>query len=1066
MRIKQYFLMTDYSLWEVILNGDSPVPTRIVKGILQPVAPTTAEQKLARKNELKARGTTTQNLAFVSSSNTDSTTESVSTVSSVSTVCAKMPMSSLPNIDVDDIEEMDLRWQMAMLTIRARRFLEKTGRNLGANGPTSMGFDMSKVECYNYHRKGNFARECRSPKDSRRNGDAELQRRTVPEEPANYALMAFSSSRSSSDNEVPSCSKACSKAYAQLHSQYDKPTDDFCKSQFDVISYQTGLKSVEAGLLVYKQNEYVFEENIKLLNIKVQLRDNALVTLRQKLEKAEHKGDDLKLKLEKFQTSSKNLTELLASQTNKNTSLGYNSQHVVTSIPASTPKPISSKSASSSKRRNRKACCVCKSLDHLIKDCYYHAMKMAQPTPRNHAHRGNHKQYAPLTHTNLQKHMVSVAVLTQSKLVSITAVRPSKSPIRRHITRSPSPKTSNSPPRVTAVKALVVSAAQGNMSYLSDFEELNGGYVAFGGNPKGGKIFGKGKIKTSKLDFDDVYFVKELKFNLFSVSQMCNKNNSVLFTNTEFLVLSPDFKLPDDSQVLVRVPKENNMYNVNLKNIVPSGDLTCLFAKATIDESKLLHRRLGHINFKTINKLVKGKQHRASCKTKPVSSVHQPLYRLHMDLFGHAFVKSLNRKSYCLVVTDDYSRFTRVFFLATKDETSPILKTFITGLENQLSLKVKVIRSDNGTEFKNHDLDQFCGMKGIKREFSVPRTPQQNCIAERKNITLIEAARTMLADSLLPIPFWAEAVKTACSGPTWLFDINSLTRTMNYQPVTAGNQTNLSAEFKDCSDNSINEVNAADDVGAEADFNNLETSITVSPIPTTRVPKDPPVSHIIGNLSSTTQTRSMTRVVQDQGGLSQMFNDDFHTCIFACFLSQEEPKRKVWILVDLPHGKRAIGTKWVFRNKKDERGIVVRNKARLVIQGHTQEEGIDYEKVFAPVARIEAIRLFLAYASFIRFMVYQMDVKSVFYMKLLRKKSMFVNLQENGFQRGKIDNTVYQEAERRYSAANERQVPDEFNGGTHIIFGSLEGKSASTPIDTEKPLLKDPDGKDVDVHTY
>nr|GEX10447.1 hypothetical protein [Tanacetum cinerariifolium] len=323
-------------------------------------------------------GTTTQNLAFVSSSNTDSTTDAVNDVASVSAVCAKMHVSSLPNvdylsntliysffackssspqldnedlkqIDVDDLEEMDLRWQMAMLTMRARRFLQKTGRNLGANGTTSMGFDMSKVECYNCHRKGHFAKECRSPKDSRRNGVAELQRWTVPvetstsnalvsqcdgvgsyywsyqseEELANFALMAFLASSSSSDTEVLSCSKACSKAYAQLHSQYDKLTDDFHKSQFDVISYQTGLESVEARLLVYKQNESVFEENIKLLNIEVQLRDTALVTLREKLEKAEQKRDDLKLKLEKFQTSSISLTELLASQTNEKISLGY-----------------------------------------------------------------------------------------------------------------------------------------------------------------------------------------------------------------------------------------------------------------------------------------------------------------------------------------------------------------------------------------------------------------------------------------------------------------------------------------------------------------------------------------------------------------------------------------------------------------------------------------------------------------------------------------------------------------------------------------------------------------------
>nr|GEZ97111.1 hypothetical protein [Tanacetum cinerariifolium] len=307
MRIKQYFLMTDYSLWEVILNGDSPVPTRIIEGVLQPVAPTTVDQKLARKNELKAHGSysesldqihdrlqklvsqlrihgvslsqedvnlkflrslpsvwkthtliwrnkadleeqsfddlfntlkiykakvkhfsstsnTTQNLAFVSSSNIDSTTESVSAAASVFAVCAQMHVSSLLN--VDSLSNT------------------KTGINLGANGATSMGFDMSKVECYNCHRKGHFAREFRSPKDSRRNEVVEPQRRTIPvetstsnalvsqydgvgsndwsyqvkEEPAKYALIDFSSSSSSSDNEVPSCSKEFSKVYAQLHS--------------------------------------------------------------------------------------------------------------------------------------------------------------------------------------------------------------------------------------------------------------------------------------------------------------------------------------------------------------------------------------------------------------------------------------------------------------------------------------------------------------------------------------------------------------------------------------------------------------------------------------------------------------------------------------------------------------------------------------------------------------------------------------------------------------------------------------------------------------------------------
>nr|GFB07705.1 putative ribonuclease H-like domain-containing protein [Tanacetum cinerariifolium] len=351
----------------------------------------------------------------------------------------------------------------------------------------------------------------------------------------------------------------------------------------------------------------------------------------------------------------------------------------------------------------------------------------------------------------------------------------------------------------------------------------------------------------------------------------------------------------------------------------------------------------------------------------------------------------------------------------------------------------------------------------------------QNGIAERKNMTLIEAAKTLQADSLILILFWAEAVNTACyvqnretlhvnfmenkpnvtgSGPAWLFDIDSLSQTMNYHSVLAENQSNsiadahadgkehddniqksmspdfyfsscgdqsmeqgdkaenkdkgkspvvtitgfkdLNKEFAECINNNSNGVSAAgpsvsaagldftnstnDFTAAEADTNNMESIISVNPIPTTRIHKDHSTSQIIGDLSSTTQTRSMARGVKDQGGISQMFNEDFHTCMFACFLSQELPKRihqalkdpswieamqeellqfkmqKVGILVDLPYGKRAIGTKWVYRNKNDERSIVVRNKARLVAQGHTQEEGIDYEEVFAPVARIEAIR--------------------------------------------------------------------------------------------------------------
>nr|GEX98545.1 hypothetical protein [Tanacetum cinerariifolium] len=196
----------------------------------------------------------------------------------------------------------------------------------------------------------------------------------------------------------------------------------------------------------------------------------------------------------------------------------------------------------------------------------------------------------------------------------------------------------------------------GNMSYLSDFKEFDGGY--------------------------------ELKFNLLSVTQMCDEKNSVLFTDTECFVLSPDFKLPDESQVLLKLPRRNNMYSVDMKNIVPKEILTRLVAKATLDESMLWHKRLGHINFNNINKLVKDNL-----------VIGLPLKRFKNDQTFVACLKekqhkaswspSLMHKKYGLVVTDDYSRYTSVFFLASKDATTAILKKFITEIENLVDKKVK-----------------------------------------------------------------------------------------------------------------------------------------------------------------------------------------------------------------------------------------------------------------------------------------------------------------------------------------------------------------------------------------
>ncbi|GJR09387.1 putative ribonuclease H-like domain-containing protein [Tanacetum coccineum] len=818
----------------------------------------------------------------------------------------------------------------------------------------------------------------------------------------------------------------------------------------------------------------------------------------------------------------------------------------------------------------------------------------------------------------------------------------------------------------------------GNKEKLADFVKIKGGTVTFGGGD--GKITGKGTIRTSNFNFENVYYVEELQnFNLFSVSQICDTKNKVLFTDKECLVLSKEFQLPDSSQVVLRVPRRHNLYCFNLTDIHSEREIKCLLAKASLDESTKWHRRMAHVNFKNMNKLAKhglvnglpsklftnehncvacnkGKQHKASYKAiTAVSTISEPLQLLHMDLFGPTSIRSIDHKHYSLVVTDDFSRFSWVFFLGTKDETFYILRDFITFVENQLTKKVKAIRCDNGTEFKNSNLIELCGSKGIKRDYSVARTPQQNGVAERKNRTLIEAARTMLADSKLPTMFWTEAVSTACYvlnrvlvtrphnktpyellsgkvpnishlkpfgchvtilntsdhlgkfegkadegflvgysahskayrvynlsnkkieetlnlrymedkpnvqglGHEWYFDLDYLTDSLGYtrfksnQP--AGTQdTNTHAGTHDDSDSECDEQvivvpsfpsnhfsgpkvhtasatvestsdyaeelarlqgqayeansaakdtwKTADTVPAgsgvpatsipagsinqaaggsavpstpsssvvepvhadtplppghslgssenstrfsspsdlanhissssemegihhhpttgifsestyDADFGgsvtNLAPTIAVDPVPTRRVHTVHPISQIIGDITSPVLTRGTLKKSKfGESALAGYVHDqqrnnhtDYLHCLFACFLSQLEPSsvaqalndpdwveamqeemqqfvnQDVWKLVPLPEGKTAIGTKWILKNKRDARGIVVRNKARLVAQGHRQEEGIDYDEVFAPVARIEAIRLFLAFASYMGFMVYQMDVKSAF----------------------------------------------------------------------------------------
>ncbi|GKB37920.1 ribonuclease H-like domain-containing protein [Tanacetum coccineum] len=333
------------------------------------------------ESEIKGQSSSSsnsQNVAFVSSKNTSSTNEAVNTAHEVSTASSQGQASSstyaddvmfsffanqsnspqldnedLEQIDTDDLEEMDLKWQVAMLTMRVKRFLKKTGRNLNFNGKETVGFDKTKVECYNCHRRGHFARECRAPRNQgNRNGDA--PRRNAPVDTSttnalvvqdgiggydwsfqaeegitNFALMAYTSQgSSSSDSEVHTCSKDCLKSYETLQKQYDQQREALNKSNLEIIGYQMGLESLEARIVVHEKNEAVYEEDIAFLKYDVQVKDISIKDLKNQLEEALKEKDDLKVKPEKFEESSKNLTKLINSQISAKdkAGLGYDSQ--------------------------------------------------------------------------------------------------------------------------------------------------------------------------------------------------------------------------------------------------------------------------------------------------------------------------------------------------------------------------------------------------------------------------------------------------------------------------------------------------------------------------------------------------------------------------------------------------------------------------------------------------------------------------------------------------------------------------------------------------------------------
>ncbi|GJT41134.1 retrovirus-related pol polyprotein from transposon TNT 1-94 [Tanacetum coccineum] len=890
----------------------------------------------AYESEVKGTSSSTtnsHNIAFLSSSSTNRATRAVNTAQGVNTASTQGAADS--STTVENLSDVVI-YSFFASQLSTPRLDNKDLQQINPDDLKEMDlrFDKSNVECFNCHKRGHFARECMAPRNQD-NRNKEPTRRTVPVEETtlnalvsqydgfgydwsdqaeegltNFALMAYSStcSSSSTNSEIMDKCKT-GLGYNAVPPPY---TGNFMPPKSDLV-YLSLDDFVEVNESV---SESVVEKpTVETNEPKNARKENGALIIEDWVSKSKEEDVPKSKTVKMFNKPSFAKINFVKSseqvKSPRKTSVDKNRQN--------TPSPrgnnrnwnqqMSQKLGSNFEMFN-KACHV-----NLVKGIRVNTTRPKVVLSTVKGTRVN---------TARPKAVLSVVKGNKGNVVKASACwvwRP-KHKVLDH----------GNPQQDLRDKGVIDSGCSrhmtGNRSYLTDYEEIDGGFVAFGGNSKGGKITGNGKIKTGKLDFKDVYFVKELKFNLFSISQMCDKKNNVLFIDTACVVLSPDFKLSGENHVLLKVLRKDNMYSVDLKNVVPQGGLTCLFAKATPDESYLWHRRLGHVNFKTMNKLVKGNLVRG----------------LPLKLF------EINQTC----VACQKGKQHRAFYI-----------------ENLIDLKVKVIRCDNGTEFKNRVMNQFCEMKGRKpalsfmRPFRCPVTilntiDHQGKFNEKADEGFFVGYSTNSKADLKDSP----DAGSKPSGEEEKKDTKDPENENSEAPSTEESRVN---QEKDASVNSTNTINTVslsvnttgnkdnaidekivygcaddpnmlesedivysdndEDVGAEADIKNLDAFMSVGPIPTTRIYKDHPVEQIIGDIHSAPQTKRMTKNIEAMQEELLLFK-----------------LQQVWTLMDIPNGKRAIGTKWVYRNKKDER----------------------------------AIRLFLAYASFKDFVVYQIDVKSAF----------------------------------------------------------------------------------------
>ncbi|GJS39974.1 putative ribonuclease H-like domain-containing protein [Tanacetum coccineum] len=778
---------------------------------------------------------------------------------------------------------------------------------------------------------------------------------------------------------------------------------------------------------------------------------------------------------------------------------------------------------------------VCGSLSHLIRNCDFYEKKMAREAELtkqrvfntgngvakqvwNNANRVNHANHfipRPVQLITVRQNINSVRPNVNTGRANVNSVRQNVNSVRSNV-------NTDHPLKNIEDRGIFDSRCSGHMTgnkdHLDDFEECKEGSVTFGGSK--GNITGKGRIRIGNLDFDSVSFVKELgHFNLFSISQIRDKQHKVLFTETEYLVVSPDFKMLDENKILLKVPRQHNMYSFDMKTPALTKDYACLIAKATSDESKLWHRRTPQQNgvAERMNMtLIEAARTMLADSLLPTTfwaeAVSTACYIFNRCDEGFLVGYSLNSKAFRVynLVTKKVEVNLHVKFLEEKPNVKGVGYRWMFDIDYlKDSMNYIHVSLENQT-------NPHAGTLEMTNSASTLQTPNANASEEEDEVEELIVVPTAVRHTASKVG--PRKSSTNSKAEEFLTEVQNLKTQENKAYSTgisedtpeilafrreldelAPKQLREVPTYKATSTTSINsgifDEASYDDEGMVHDFNNLPTEVAVSPIPTLRIHNIHPQSQILGDPKSSVQTRSRV---------------------------QQHTEAHALILVDLPHGAKVIGTKWVYRNKRDEREVVVRNKARLVAQGHKQEEGIAYDEVFAPVARIEALRgVFSQPPGFVDpdhpKKVYKV-VKALYGLHQAPRAwyaTLSTFLKKHRYRRGTIDKTLFIKKDKKDIILVQVYVDDIIFGSTRkswcdefealmkgiqmssmgelIFFLGLQVKqktdgifisqdknvadmlkkfdlaslkTAITPMETKMALTKDEEADEVDVHLY